>query len=79
MSRDWRLFYTDLIDFCRQILAYTQGMDRTAFEANRLVFDASLRNLELIGVDRDLVWHTVKHEIPIMLTVLQALQTKALT
>lgn len=49
MSRDWRLFYFDLIDFCQQILAYTQGMNRSAFESNRLVFDATLRNLELIG------------------------------
>jgi uncharacterized protein with HEPN domain len=113
MSRDWRLFYSDLIDFCQQILSYTQGMDRAAFESNRLVFDATLRNLELIGeaakhipenvrqllpdipwqdivgarnifahayfgVDRDLVWHTVKTEIPDMFTKLHALQAKAL-
>ncbi len=49
MSRDWRLFYLDLIDFCRQVLRYTRDLDRPTFEANRLVFDATLRNLELIG------------------------------
>ncbi len=112
MSRDWRLYYSDLMDFCRQVLAYTEGMDRVAFEANRLVFDATLRNLELIGeaakhipedvrrqlpeipwqdivgarnifahayfgVDNDLIWHTVLHEIPAMLVALRTAQEKA--
>lgn len=64
MSRDWRLFYFDLIDFCQQILSYTQGMDRAAFESNRLVFDATLRNLELIGEAAKHIPDTVRQQLP---------------
>ena len=49
MSRDWRLFWRDIIEACRKIERYTSGMDRSAFEANDLVFDAVVRNLEVIG------------------------------
>ncbi len=48
-NREWRFYLDDIIDFAERILAYTKGLDQTAFEANPLVFDATLRNLELIG------------------------------
>ncbi len=64
MSRDWRLFYLDLIDFCRQILAYTRGLDRGGFEANRLVFDATLRNLELIGEAAKHIPDPIRDQLP---------------
>lgn len=64
MSRDWRLFYLDLIDFCRQVMHYTQGLDRAAFEANRLVFDATLRNLELIGEAAKHIPDSVRGQLP---------------
>jgi uncharacterized protein with HEPN domain len=49
VSRDWRLFWTDIITFCGRVESYTAGMSRQSFFANQLVFDAVLRNLELIG------------------------------
>lgn len=48
-NREWRFYLDDMIDFAERIVAYTKGLDQTAFEANPLVFDATLRNLELIG------------------------------
>ncbi len=47
--REWRFYVDDMIVFAEKVLAYTAGMDQPAFVANSLVYDATLRNLELIG------------------------------
>ncbi|HQU45607.1 MAG TPA: DUF86 domain-containing protein [Pirellulales bacterium] len=49
MSRDWRVFLDDILECCRRVRAYTTGMDQAALVANQLVYDAALRNLEIIG------------------------------
>jgi len=49
MSREWRLFLQDAIACCEAIAGYRQGLDRTAFEADRRTYDAVLRNLEVLG------------------------------
>ena len=48
-SRKWRLYVQDMIDFCERVLSYTEGMSQDAFVGNGLVYDATLRNLGLIG------------------------------
>ena len=48
-KREWRLFLDDMIDFCETVLAYTEGFDQEAFIASRLHYDATVRNVELIG------------------------------
>jgi len=40
-----------MITFAERALSYTSGLDRSAFVADRLRYDATLRNLELIVVD----------------------------
>ena len=35
--------------FCSKVTRYTSGMNATDFEHNELVYDAVLRNLELLG------------------------------
>ena len=47
--REWRFYVDDMIGFAEKALAYTSGFNQTAFVANALVYDATLRNLELIG------------------------------
>ena len=47
--REWRFYVDDMIAFAEKVLAYTAGLDQSAFVANTLVYDATLRNLELIG------------------------------
>ena len=49
MSREWRLYVADMREFCARIAEYTDGLSREEFEKTRLVYDATLRNLELIG------------------------------
>jgi uncharacterized protein with HEPN domain len=49
VPRQWRFYLDDMIGFAERVVAYTDGLDQTDFVANGLVYDASLRNLELIG------------------------------
>ena len=48
-ARAWRCYLRDMIEFGEKVVAYTEGMDKRAFVGNRLVYDATIRNLELIG------------------------------
>lgn len=38
-----------MIAFAQKVLSYTDGFDRPGLVADGLVYDATLRNLELIG------------------------------
>jgi len=48
-KREWRFYLDDMIIFAEKIMAYTEGLDQTGFEASGMTYDATLRNLELIG------------------------------
>ncbi len=47
-DREWRFYLDDMIDVGK-VLAYTEGLDQEHFVANGLAYDATLRNLEMIG------------------------------
>ncbi len=47
--RAWRFYVEDMIEFAQNVLRYTDGYDQQGFVQSRLHFDATLRNLELIG------------------------------
>lgn len=49
LQREWRFYLDDMIRFAEKALAYTKDMDQVAFEGDELAFDATLRNIELIG------------------------------
>lgn len=48
-SPGWRLYVLDMISFCERVLLYTNHLDQVAFTSDIRTFDATLRNLELIG------------------------------
>lgn len=48
-QREWRFYLDDMIEFAGKVLTYTQGLDQAGFVENELTYDATLRNLELIG------------------------------
>jgi uncharacterized protein with HEPN domain len=48
-GRDWKLYVNDMISFAEKVLAYTEDFDRLRFEVSGLTYDATVRNLELIG------------------------------
>jgi uncharacterized protein with HEPN domain len=49
LQREWRFYIEDMIGFADKVLAYTAGLNQDDFVSNDLTYDATLRNLELIG------------------------------
>ena len=49
MSRDETLYLADIESACEKVLKYTRGMSYQQFIKDDLLFDAVLRNLEIIG------------------------------
>lgn len=47
--RAWRFYVDDMLAFAGNVMTFTEGLDRKAFETSALHRDATLRNLELIG------------------------------
>lgn len=48
-KRAWTFYLDDMIAFGEKVLAYSQGLDQQTFVGNSIVYDATIRNLELIG------------------------------
>jgi len=108
-KREWRFYVDDMIGFAVKVLTYSADLDRDAFIASGLNYDAVLRNLELIGeaaahipekiriahpevpwrliiatrnrlihaylgIDTDIIWSIIQHDIPDLLLVLRQLR-----
>lgn len=63
-KREWRFFLDDMIDFCETVLAYTQDFEQKDFIASRLHFDATVRNVELIGEAATHIPEEIKQLVP---------------
>jgi hypothetical protein len=48
-DREWRFYVDDMIGFAERVLAYSDGFNQQDFVASGLNYDATIRNLELIG------------------------------
>ncbi|MEE3169101.1 MAG: DUF86 domain-containing protein [Pseudomonadota bacterium] len=48
-QREWRFYLDDMIGFSEKVLAYTRELDQSEFLQSEITYDATLRNLELIG------------------------------
>lgn len=48
-QREWHFYLDDMIGFAEKVLSYTEGFDQSSFVASGITYDATLRNLELIG------------------------------
>ena len=47
--RPWRLHVQDMIGFCERVRNYTEGHEQATFISDARTYDATIRNLELIG------------------------------
>ena len=47
--REWRFYIDDMISFAGKVITYTDGLDQERFVPSGLNYDATVRNLELIG------------------------------
>ena len=48
-KREWYFYITDMISFAENVISYTDGFDQERFVNSGITYDATLRNLELIG------------------------------
>ena len=48
-NREWRFYVQDMLVFGEKVLSYTDGLNYEAFVADGLTYDATLRNIQLIG------------------------------
>lgn len=48
-ARAWKFYIEDMLEFAQKVLTYTEGHNQQSFIASGLNYDATLRNLELIG------------------------------
>lgn len=48
-ERVWHFYIDDMIGCAEKVLAYCAGLDQQAFITSPLVYDATVRNLEIIG------------------------------
>jgi uncharacterized protein with HEPN domain len=63
-SRDWKLYAEDIYQALLKIERYTAGLNFEAFVVNELVFDAVIRNLEIIGEAARHIPHQVQERHP---------------
>ena len=71
MSRDVILYVDDMLEACRRVIQYTDGLDRNGLTADTKTHDAVLRNLEILGEagksvpaeirarDEDIAWRRI--------------------
>ncbi|MAL94882.1 MAG: nucleotidyltransferase [Haliea sp.] len=62
--REWRFYLDDMISFTEKALTYTEGFDQTTFINSGLTYDATLRNLELIGEAAGHIPVAVREQLP---------------
>lgn len=48
-TREWRLYIADMIGFCERVLQFNRRTSRAEFASEPMRYDATLRNIELIG------------------------------
>jgi uncharacterized protein with HEPN domain len=48
-QREWRFYLDDMQSFCQKVRNFTDGLSQAEFERDVMRFDATVRNLELIG------------------------------
>ena len=66
-ERRWDLYVRDMLDCCGKVRDYVAGLDRARFFATRILYDAVLWNLTILGEASTRVPESVKaahQEIP---------------
>ena len=48
-GREWCFYLDDMNGFVQKVRSYSDGLEQAEFVADGLIYDATLRNLELIG------------------------------
>jgi uncharacterized protein with HEPN domain len=49
VSRSWELFLRDMLEAAQKVIRFTDERQMEAFVADEMAYDATLRNLEILG------------------------------
>jgi uncharacterized protein with HEPN domain len=49
VSRDVTLYIDDMVEACRRVMQYSEGLSRAQLVSGTMAHDAVLRNLEVLG------------------------------
>ena len=63
-ERSWQLYIDDMGVFAHRVMLYTDGFDQDRFVASGLNYDATLRNLELIGEAANQIPEAIRATMP---------------
>lgn len=63
-KREWRFYLDDMIGFCERVQTFTRGLEQSQFVCDAMRFDATVRNLELIGEAATHIPETVRLSSP---------------
>lgn len=64
MSREWKLYFDDLMRFCEKVMSYTHGLTREQFETSGLNYDATLWNVQLFGEAANHIPENIRSQMP---------------
>ena len=64
MSREWKLYFDDLLHFSEKVMVYTQGLTREKFETSGLNYDATLWNVQLDGEAAKNIPEVIRNQMP---------------
>ena len=63
-GRDWSFYVKDMIKFSEKVMSYTEGFEQAQFVESGITYDATLRNLELIGEAATRIPEDIRQENP---------------
>ena len=63
-ERSWQLYVNDMREFAHCVVLHTDGFDQSLFVASALNYDATLRNLELIGDAANQIPEAIRATMP---------------
>jgi len=63
-EREWRFYVDDMMSFVEKVITYTEGLDQSELVKSGQKYDASLRNLELIGEAATHIPDTIRQSSP---------------
>jgi uncharacterized protein with HEPN domain len=62
--REWHFYVDDMLGFTEKVIVYTEGFNQQEFIQGGLNYDATLRNLELIGEAATHIPENIRTEFP---------------
>lgn len=66
MSKDAKVYFDDILESIEQIEKYTNKINDKEFFKNKMIQDAVMRRLEIIGeaINLKRVWKAIKDDMP---------------